>query len=49
MTTSRTLTVTFPSPTELRIERTFDAPRRLVWEAHTRPEYIRQWLLGPDG
>jgi len=49
MTTSRTLTITYPSPSELRIERTFDAPRRLVWEAHTRPEYLRQWLLGYDG
>lgn len=49
MTTSPTLTVTYPSPTELRIERTFDAPRRLLWEAHTRPEYLRQWLLGYDG
>ncbi len=44
-----TLTVTYPSPTELRIQRTFDAPRRLVWEAHTKPEYLRQWQLGYDG
>jgi len=49
MPPTRSLTVTHPSPTELRIQRTFDAPRALVWEAHTKPEYIRQWLLGPDG
>lgn len=49
MPAARTLTVTYPSPTELRIQRTFDAPRRLVWEAHTKPEYLRQWLLGYDG
>lgn len=29
--------------------RTFDAPRELVWEAHTRPDLVRRWLLGPDG
>lgn len=23
--------------------RVFDFPRRLVWEAHTTPEHIRQW------
>lgn len=31
------------SDLELRITRTFDAPRRLVWEAMTRPEYVRRW------
>jgi uncharacterized protein YndB with AHSA1/START domain len=29
--------------------RTFDAPRDLVWEAHTKPDLVRRWLLGPDG
>ncbi len=51
MTTSpeTALNLTQPSPSEIRIERTFDAPRRLVWEAHTRPELIRQWLGGYEG
>jgi uncharacterized protein YndB with AHSA1/START domain len=31
------------------VSRSFDAPRRLVFEAHTRPELIRRWLLGPPG
>ncbi|HEU5143085.1 MAG TPA: SRPBCC domain-containing protein [Solirubrobacterales bacterium] len=32
--------------TEVRIEREFDAPRNLVWEAHTDPALLSQWL-GP--
>jgi uncharacterized protein YndB with AHSA1/START domain len=27
----------------IRIERTFDAPRELVFQAWTRPEYLMQW------
>lgn len=27
----------------VRIERTFDAPRELVFDAWTRPEYLMQW------
>jgi uncharacterized protein YndB with AHSA1/START domain len=33
---------------EIVIERTFDAPRELVWEAWTNPEHVAQWW-GPDG
>lgn len=32
---------------ELRIERLFDAPRQLVWNAWTTPELIMQWW-GPE-
>lgn len=35
--------------TELVISRTFDAPVQMVFDAHTKPELVRQWLLGPDG
>jgi uncharacterized protein YndB with AHSA1/START domain len=38
--------VTTPSETEVRIERVFDAPRELVWEAYTDPELLSEWL-GP--
>jgi uncharacterized protein YndB with AHSA1/START domain len=38
--------ITTPSDTEIRIERTFDAPRALVWEAYTDPELLPEWL-GP--
>lgn len=43
------LTVTTPSATAVAVERTFEAPARLVWDAHTKPELIRQWLTGPEG
>jgi uncharacterized protein YndB with AHSA1/START domain len=26
-----------------------DAPRRLVFDAFTKPELVKQWLLGPPG
>lgn len=29
--------------------RVFDAPRRLLFDAHTKPELVKRWLLGPDG
>ena len=29
--------------------RVFDAPRRLVFDAHTKPELVKRWLLGPPG
>lgn len=35
--------------THVRITRAFDAPRHLIWRAHTEPELMRRWLLGPDG
>jgi uncharacterized protein YndB with AHSA1/START domain len=38
-----------PSDTELRVVRWFDAPRERLWEAWTRPEHLRQWMVGPDG
>lgn len=36
------------SDKEIRIERIFDAPRGLVWEAWTDPEHIAKWW-GPNG
>ncbi len=34
---------------EIVISRDFAAPRRLVWEAMTKPEFLRRWLFGPPG
>ena len=34
---------------EILFFRSFNAPRQMVWDAHTKPELIRRWLLGPDG
>ena len=38
-----------PSDREIVATRVFDAPRRLVWDAHVKPEHVSKWLLGPDG
>jgi uncharacterized protein YndB with AHSA1/START domain len=35
--------------THVRITRALEAPRHLLWRAHTEPELMKQWLLGPDG
>lgn len=34
---------------EIVITRAFNAPRHLVFDAHTKPELVRRWLLGPPG
>ena len=38
-----------PSDTELTATRVFNAPRQMVFDAHTIPEHVQKWLLGPDG
>lgn len=38
---------TTPTPTTIRIVRTFDAPVELVWRAHTDPALVKQWMTGP--
>ncbi|GAA1346810.1 SRPBCC family protein [Saccharothrix algeriensis] len=38
-----------PSDAEVAVTRTFDAPRRLVFDAFTKPEHIVHWMLGPEG
>lgn len=43
------LEFTTPTPTTIRIVRTFDAPAELVWRAHTEPELVVQWMTGPPG
>jgi Uncharacterized conserved protein len=35
--------------THVRITRAFEAPRHLLWRAHTEPELMKRWLHGPDG
>ncbi len=34
---------------EIVMTRVFDAPRSLVFEAFTKPDLVKQWLLGPEG
>jgi uncharacterized protein YndB with AHSA1/START domain len=40
---------TTPSDREVVITRVVDAPRTLVFDAYTRPEHLRHWMLGPEG
>jgi uncharacterized protein YndB with AHSA1/START domain len=41
--------VTLPSESEVRVTRQFNAPRQLVWDAHTKPDLVQKWQLGPPG
>jgi uncharacterized protein YndB with AHSA1/START domain len=44
MNDPRKLQITTPSDREIAMTRVFDAPRRLVYDAFTRPELIKRWL-----
>ena len=41
--------VSTPDEREIVLRREFDAPRTLVFDAFTRAELVRRWLLGPPG
>jgi uncharacterized protein YndB with AHSA1/START domain len=41
--------VATPSDREVVVTRVFDAPAELVWDAHTKPDLLKRWLLGPEG
>jgi uncharacterized protein YndB with AHSA1/START domain len=49
MKTMETLSVSTPTDREIVLTRDFDAPRSLVFDAMSRPELLRRWLLGPPG
>ena len=34
---------------EIVMTRAFDTPRHLVFDAFTKPDLLRQWMLGPPG
>lgn len=40
----RTLQIATPTDTDIVITRVFDAPRRLVFDAWTKPELLKRWL-----
>jgi uncharacterized protein YndB with AHSA1/START domain len=44
-----TFKVSTPSDLEIQVTRDFHAPRQLVFDAFTRPDLVRRWLLGPEG
>lgn len=41
--------VSLPSDTAVRIARDFNAPRTLVWQAHTEPKLVQRWMSGMPG
>jgi len=43
------LQLTAPGEREIVMTRVLDAPRQLVFDAFTKPELLKQWLLGPPG
>lgn len=49
MNDAKTLKLTARGDREIVMTRVFDAPRNLVFNAFTKPELVRRWLLGPDG
>src|SRR2546426_865520 len=49
MKRAATLQLTTPSDREIVMTRVFDAPRKLVFDAHTKPELVKRWLLVARG
>lgn len=49
MSNANAMTLSLHGDRELLITRRFRAPRQRVFDAHTKPELVRCWLLGPDG
>src|SRR3954451_7375190 len=47
--TSGKLNLTAPGEREIVITRTFNAPRTLVFDAFTKPELLKKWMIGPPG
>lgn len=43
------LSVELHGDREVRVVRSFHAPRALVWDAFTKPALVRRWMLGPPG
>jgi len=48
MKNTGTLKVTTPTDREIVLTRVFDAPRRLVFDAFSKPELLKRWF-GPHG
>jgi uncharacterized protein YndB with AHSA1/START domain len=49
MPNSEIFKVTTPADREIVVTRVFIAPRNLVFDAWTNPQYLPHWMLGPDG
>jgi uncharacterized protein YndB with AHSA1/START domain len=49
MMNSGKMTIVTQGDRAILVTRAFDAPRRLVWEAMTKPELLKRWMTGPPG
>jgi uncharacterized protein YndB with AHSA1/START domain len=49
MTHTGALILTTPAEREIALTHVFDAPRTLVFDALTKPELVKRWMLGPAG
>ncbi|HMF89199.1 MAG TPA: SRPBCC family protein [Candidatus Angelobacter sp.] len=49
MNNTGSLKISAQGDREIMMTRVFEAPRRLVFEAFTKPELVKRWLLGPPG
>src|SRR5436189_5395158 len=49
MKSTGNLKLTTQGDREIVMTRALDAPRRLAFDAFTKPELVKQWLLGPPG
>ncbi len=49
MGTGNSLSLLAKGDREIVMQRIFDAPRELVFDAFTKPELVQRWLLGPPG
>lgn len=48
-THSKALQISTPTDTTIVLARSFDAPRRMLWEAMFTPDKMRRWMLPPPG
>jgi len=48
-TTMSKLNLKTVGDTHVVVTRHFAAPPEAIWRAHTEPELIKKWMLGPDG
>ena len=44
-----TFQMSLPGDREIQVTRHFGAPRQLVFDAFTKPDLVKRWLLGPPG
>jgi len=49
MTKTAPLRVSTPTDRDAVITRVVEAPRGMVFDAHTKPKLVQRWLLGPPG